>query len=308
VKKSLYLLLAAATCFCLNLNAQVDTQDTGAMDIEPSAAALAGEPFKLDLNGDYVSNARVKNCPHMGNVVFATGSAELNFIYYYDLCYKEGAAVAFVYQQTYLNYSKNPFFNQKNFDTATLLFSTFTERLDDWQWRAQVAINFDDLPYWNFSDYMNYDILAWGRYAFYENLGLHIGFWVQTGMEFDRVYPIIGIDWKCGDWAINAVFPVDLSVVYTINDEWNIALAGRFIDQRHRAKRDEPVREAFWHYQSGGAELALNYNPIPTVSINVHGGYSFGGHLTICNQHYHRLSRLKLGDAPYGGAEIAVHF
>jgi len=293
----------------MNLSAQVDTQDIGSASIEPPAAAVDGEQFKIDVSADFIGAAKVEKSCLSGHVTFATGQVEVNGIFYYDPCYKEGAAAAIAYQQTYLDWNKNPYFSQRNYETLSLILSTYTERLFDWQWRAQISINFDDLPYWNFGEYMNYDMLAWGRYEWSECVGVHIGFFAQTGMKMDRVYPIVGFDWQINEaWKLNLVYPVNISAVYTINPEWTVALAARFIDQRHRTKEDEPVPEAVWHYQGCGGELAINYLPTKTLSFNLHAGCFAGGHLAIYTHHYHRLERLRDGAAPYAGGEIVYHF
>jgi len=312
VKKTLPILLTSTMLSIFSLYAEVDTQDIGTAEIDaesPKAEEDSRGPFKINLSGDYIWGASVDNCHRLGDVTFATADVEFNFIYYYDECFQEGASIALVYEDTYLDLSKNPYFSQKNYEMGCLLFNVFTKRLEDWEWRAQASLNFDNLPHWNFSDYMNYDILAWGRYACWPNLGIHAGCFVQTGMEFNRVYPIIGLDWEIDSrWKLNLVFPVNISAVYTIDPAWSVALAGRFITQRHRTKRDEPVSQALWIYQTAGAEFALNYNPLKSIFANVHAGYSFGGHLTIRDHNYHHPRRLRLNGAPYAGAEVDLHF
>lgn len=310
MKKIESFLFATVVFFGFHLDAQVDTQDIGSSLIIPTVVTNPEVgPFKLDVSADYVGKAKVDNRHEFGDVTFATADVEGNFIFYYDKCFEEGAAVALVYEYTYLDVTHNPYFSQKNFNSISVLLSGFTERVEDWQWRGQVSINFDNIPYWNIENYMNYDTLLWGRYKYCENVGVHIGFFAQTGMEFDRVYPVIGVDWTYDDnWKFNLIFPLNVSAVYTINPDWNIALAGRFISQRHRVEKEEPLSEAFWLYQGSGAELALNYNPSIAISANIHAGYSLGAHLTIRNRHYQHPKRLRINSAPYAGAELAYHF
>lgn len=295
------------------LQAQVDTQDIGSASIAPYEAAVEDKrPFKVAISADYVGKGKVKrskHCPHLGDLTFATGQAEVNFVFYYQECYEEGAAIALAYDRTYMNWDRNPYFHQKDIDTVNLILSGFSKRLCDWDWRAQLSANFDNIRCWEFRDYMNYDILLWGRYDYCENIGLHIGFWAQTGMKFDRVYPVIGIDWQYNcNWKFNLIFPVNISAVYTFNPIWSIALAGRFFDQRHRVCKDQRLSAAFYHYQTSGAELALNYTPSGFLSANIHAGYDFGGHLTIRDRHFHHARRLQIESAPYVGAEIDLHF
>jgi hypothetical protein len=305
----MFTLLSFASPF---LHADIDLEDIGSQDIPPSSAQEdSNTPFQFQILGDYIFNAKVNNCKRLGDLQVATAQADLNAVYYYDPCHEEGLTAGLSYQWNRLHLQHNPYFSQDNINTASIILSAFTKRVCDWKWTAQVSFNFDNLEYWDFNHYMNYDVFLWGRYTYCQNLGLHAGLYVQTGMKVDRVYPIVGVDWKINDsWMINAIFPMNVSVIYTINCEWNIALAGRFFDQIHRVKKDEPVPMAVWHYQASAVELAANYMPYKWLTANVHAGSTVGGTLKITNSHYesHPRARLKLDPAPYVGAQLTATF
>lgn len=312
VKKTLALLCAAFTTLSMTSIYAADSWADGNVDIQDLGPQKIQEddlgPISIQIFGDYVGKARVR-CPGREKLQFATAIANVNFVYHYDECYKEGLTVGASYMRTELDWKFNPFFTQEGYDTASINLGIFTDRLPGWTWRAQATANFDNLQYWTFSNYMNYDLLMWGRYKYCENIGLHIGFIQLTGMKIDRLYPIIGFDWTYSeDWKVNLVFPVDLSLVYTIDSCWNVALAGRFFNQRHRVKTNQFYSKGLWFYTTGGTELALNYNPTNKIRANIHGGYNFGGHLKIANRHYNNGQRLRLDGAPYAGAEIDMNF
>ena len=211
--------------------------------------------------------------------------------------------------RTRLDWKDNPFFTQKDYDTVSLNFGGATQRFTDWTWRGQISVNFDNIEYWNIDDYMTYDLLLWGRYACRPDIGFHIGFLALTGMKIDRVYPVIGIDWTYNRfWKINLIFPMDLSVVYSPNACWEISLAGRFFFQRNRVKKDQYLSRGLWFYTSSGLELAVKYKPRKWISVNIHAGEDFGGHLKVANRHYKEGRRLRFDGAPYGGAEIDINF
>lgn len=312
MKKTLAILCSALTLVSLSStyantpwsDVNIDLEDLGPQEIKEDDLG----PLNIQLLGDYVGKAKVE-CPGSHKLQFATAQADVNLVYYYDECFKEGLTIGANYMWTRLDWEFNPFFSQKDVQTASLNLGLFSQRLPNWTWRAQLSANFDNLEYWNFSDYMNYDLLLWGRYEYCRDIGVHIGVIGLTGMKIDRVYPIFGIDWKYDDnWKVNLVFPVDLSLVYTIDPCWNVAIAGRFFNQRHRMNDDGFFPEALWFYTTGGTEFAINYNPTSRIHANIHGGYNFGGHLKIANRHYHHGQRLTLDGAPYGGAEIDVNF
>ena len=283
----------------------IDLQDLGAQNI--SSEPTAG-PWNIELLGDAVGNANVR-CPGDSHLNFATAQLDLSVIYYYDPCYTEGLTAGINYMWTRLGWDANPYFSQENFSTATVSFGAFSQRLPNWTWRGQLSINFDNLEYWTFADYMNYDMLVWGRYEIRKDIGVHIGFLALTGMKIDRVYPVIGIDWTYNcNWKLSLVFPVDISLIYTITPAWNISLAGRFLNQRHRVHEDQTLPKALWFYTTGGGELAVNYSPSKRFKANIHAGANLGGHLKIANRHYQHGERYRLESAPYAGAEIDLNF
>lgn len=307
VKKMFNILMATFAFATTGLSAAADiyVEDLSAQHIREKTS---GGPFTAKISGDYIGRADFKH-HDFSHLTFATGEVDLSFVYYYEPCYKEAANVGLTYTRTRLDWKFNPFFTQKDYDMISLNFGGYSQRLKDWTWRAQVSINFDNIEYWNLEDYMNYDLLLWGRYAYTKDVGIHIGVLALTGMKIDRVYPILGFDWTIDcHWKLNIVFPMDIALVYTINEAWSVAVAGRIFDQRHRVKKDQFYSEGLWHYTSSGAELAVKYNPTQWISANIHAGGDFGGHLKVANRHYRHGHRLRFEGAPYAGAEVDINF
>jgi Domain of unknown function (DUF6268) len=298
-------LFAAASLMAEN---DIDVEDLSNEQIQQDARG----PFSVELSGDWIGPAKFdKHHCHFGRpkLKFATGQIDLNMVYYYNPCFNEGASVGVSYTRTRLDWRYNPFFTQKDFDMISVVLGGLSERFQDWTWKGQVTINFDNIEHWRLENYMSYDLLLWGRYAFRPNIGVHLGFIALTGMKIDRVYPIVGIDWTYNrHWKISAVFPTDISLTYTYNDCWSFLVAARFINQRHRVKKDQFFSEGLWFYTSSGAEAAIKYTPTKRITVNVHGGYNFGGHLKIANRHYKQGRRFGFDGAPYAGAEIDVNF
>jgi len=312
VKQISTILLTFLTIPSLLLGApDIDTEDMGSVQLPPPEAQKSSEePYYFEVFGDYVNRAKVRDCPYYGHVQYSTTYANLNRVVYYNPCYEEGFGVGLSYQWNHLKLEHNPFFSQQNINTVSLSLSAFTKRACNWKWDMQLTLNFDNVEYWNYKQYMNYDLVVWGRYTLYENVGVHLGLIGQTGMKMDRAYPIFGFDWKINEnWVLNLVFPLNIAAIYNINPQWSVSLAGRFFDQRHRVNKNDALSRALWRYQASGAELAINYSPDKWISANIHAGSTLGGLLKIANQHYDgpRL-RLKLNPAPYAGAQIIMTF
>jgi hypothetical protein len=128
-------------------------------------------------------------------------------------------------------------------------------------------------------------------------------------MKIDRVYPILGVDYRYNDhWKFNAVFPINLSIVYEFNPRWSVALASRIIDVRHRVNKHSHLREGLWAYRTGGIELAANYEYQSRLYFNVHIGSTVGGRFKIADRHNHHGRRFRVDPSGYVGAQCDFRF
>ena len=308
MKKMFRVLLAGLVLLGLPAYAEIATEDIGSEQLQPEET-VAGYPFKIKMTGDWVDRARIKRHHSTYHVTFAAAAVDANLIYYYDACNKEALNAAVAYKKTYLNWHRNPYFNETNFDTISVILGGYSERLEYWTWRGQLSINFDNIEYWNFNDYMNYDITLWGRYDLCDTLGLHIGIFAQTGMKIDRVYPVIGVDWKVDDHIkLNLIYPLNISAVYEFNCKWSVALAGRFFDERHRVKKEAHLSQGLWSYRVVGIECALNYNPTDWISANIHAGSTVGGILKVANRNYNHRRCYDIDGSAYAGGTLSISF
>lgn len=307
VKNKFSAFVAAVILISSNLNADVDFQDIGPTNIDGLRESDSRGPFKIELTFDAVAEAKIRKCHH--HLQFATGEAEISAVFYYDPCIEEGASIGISYSRTRINWMHNHWFHQKDFDEACLTLGFTSKRLCDWLWQIQLTANFDNIENWSFNDYMNYDMLLWGRYEYFEGFGVNIGFIGMTGMKIDRVYPIIGVDWKISEkWQLNLVFPVNVALVYNINEVWSVDIAGRLFNERHRLKRNERLSKGLIEYYGGGGEFGLNYHPTQWLAANIHAGYSLGAKLKVSNRHHNRRRNYNVDGAPYAGAELDFAF
>lgn len=300
------LLFSFSTFVTASLQADYDLDDTSQLQF-PSEEK--GSQFKIELSADWVGKAKFEKHSGRGHIRYDHAEAQFGaVVLYHDWC-KEGLSIRLGYEYTRLDWDKNPFFKRKNYDTAVLTTVFFTERLCDWRWIATLGINFD-ADKWVFRDYTTYDMLLWGRYNYSSCSHLHLGLYAETGMKLDRVYPVIGFDWCINDrWTLNAVFPLNMSLVYSINDRWSVALAGRIFSDRHRAgKEGYPTKKPVWRYSNAGVELALARNVCNWLVANVHAGYTFGGHLKVANIHTHHSHYLRFKSSGYAGADLTINF
>lgn len=293
------------SCSILQANIDVDLTDVGS---EHLGGAEKFTPFFISLNGDAIGKAKFRDSDFNEHLRYTEVEGIANGIFYYNPECDEGLYGGVGFNVTSLDWHDNIFFRQKRFDTVIVKIGGFSERLCGWLWNGFLAANID-VDHCDLGSYTTYDALLWGRYAYVENVGVHVGLIAETGMRVDHVYPILGLDWTINrSWVLNLVFPVDISAVYLVNDNWSVALAGRVFDSRHRVGKREPLSEGIYTYRNYGTELLVSYEVDCWIEANLHAGYTFGGTLKVANRHYRDSHRLHFGGAPYFGGEFEIKF
>lgn len=266
-------------------------------------------PFRIEGEFDTVRSASIKNDKYKGQELgFSNWRAAAGSAFCYLAYAREAYAAALSYNYTRLCWEENPYFKQSEFQQYSLFLRLFSNRFCDWIWVGQCAINMDG-DQWDFNYYTNYDLTLWGQYDYCENIDLHIGFIVQTGMKIDRVYPIFGFDWefnKC--WKLNAIFPVNISLQYEFDKSLTGSFGMRFFDVRYRVDKDEPLSMGLFSYRNSGVELALLYKKNPCLEGNIHVGSTIGGMVRISDKENKNPKHIKLDPALYVGGELVWSF
>ncbi len=301
-----YLLVAclAFTTLSLRADIEIDSQDISQENIKEPAKR---NPFSFDTHVDVIGTARIsKGFYKKDKIDYAESLAELGAIVFYCPEYTEGLRVAAGFVPTYLKWHENPWFEQDHFNNATFTLSGFTKRAHRWFWRAQLTASFN-VEDWS-SKYTAFDITLWGRYQWCKEIGVHFGFIGETGMQMDRVYPIIGFDWKISNKLnLSLVFPVNLSLMYAITPKWSFGAAGRLINSRFRVNHDQHSYKPLVRYTNFGVECVFAYET-ELMTANIHAGSMVGGVYRVANHHNHHAKNYHFGSSPYAGAEVNMKF
>lgn len=316
MKKSLYPLLAAfslAVTFCHAdydqidfVNTQLPKDNNG---VKPAFLEGGSGAFAIETHSDFISKANfTKNCLKHQGVSFCGFDVDASMIFYYNKTYNEAANIEVGYNRTNIHWKQNEYFRQNIFNTATVAIAAQTSRMCDWTWKGKLGLNMDT-DHFEFDEYSTWDLFIWGRYTYATNWGLHMGIITLTGMKIDHVYPIFGFDWIINNkWKLNAVFPVNMSVVYVIDDYWYVELKGRAFETRNRVGKHENLSQALVQYFNKGIEFGINYDMGSWIESNIHAGYTFGGHVKIANKNNNNSHRFKFGSSAYVGAEVLVRY
>lgn len=274
---------------------------------EPSQSLWDYHP--IHMGGNYItfSPASVTNVPEGGDLRFNKANAFL-----YMLLPVSATSYFFprVEWNTFeLNWDKNPKFNETRFYYLQFGLTFYTTAIENWRWILRANYNIDVKHMQRASQYSLYDALIWGSYQPHRKWHYHVGAFGYKGMEGQEVYPVIGIDFSPNKkWTFLAIFPMDYSIQYKLNDRWRLSLKGRPMKERFRTGKNEPQPRSVFSYSSMGAELNLRYERFMRFEMEVFGGYSSGGNFYIKDKDGKNALYSNVGGSIYGGANLDYAF
>lgn len=289
----------------------IDFQDFSSENIEiGKTEEERNTPWTFTVQADAIGKSKFTTGHYKGDEFqFRNIDAELGLIFYYDPDNVEGLNTTIGYSSTQAKWIDNPWFDQSRFNILSLSLGAFSQRLNKWFWRGQAVFNIDARECAGGFRYAFYDLLMWGRYEYRKNLGLNIGLIAETGMRTDRVYPILGVDWKISNkWHLNLIVPVNVSLEYAMTKKFSLLLAARSFHFRSRLARHEANAKSIIRYENVGAEIAAKYLTDKGLSINLHAGTTLGGKFRFADEHNHHPHTFKLDPSPYAGFEMSVGF
>lgn len=248
----------------------------------------------------------------------------------YNPCFHEGFILGLGYGHTELNWNRIRYFDKINYNNAIFSIGCFTYRMQNWRWLFQVNLNMD-ADKWKFGQYSTYDYLVWGRYEYNCRLGFHFGVYAETGLELGRVFPVLGFDWQIREnWKLNAVFPFNASLIYTVDQHLSLIIGGRFFTDRQRAPRHEKfdpgididpavvpkrkehghehINNPAWRYTNIGIEFGLLHNQCDWMIAEGHVGYTVYGRLKVIHHRRDLPSNLHIMPAVYFGGSLTLRF
>jgi len=243
-----------------------------------------------------------------------------------DLHYAEGAGAIFInaypaedhalsfelgYSYMRLNWDQNPAFKQDHFNDAIFSIAYITTAMKQWRWVVNLGVH-ANLDNFNMGSNAFYTGTIWGRLAYSDPLGIHIGVVGQTGVKSTYLFPILGFDWYFHrQWKINAVFPLDFSLNYFFAKNWSTALSyrsfGGWYRSFHRVGKKENLPESMVSVHANGLDLGIYFNS-KHFSAGVFGGANFGGWILIRNRHGAKPIYFHFDAAAYGGVKASLEF
>lgn len=277
-----------------------------------SESTERGRPFRLDANYRAVGKAKFKEgAKQLSSLLYADSLDTVSFSHYVTdsnlLTWQAG------YSYLKLDWDKNPRFRQENFNYGLASLTWTSHSITNWRLLFNFGIS-ADAHHFDLGNTGVYSGMAWGRYEYTDNLHFHLGFFGYVGVENHYILPILGIDWKIEEkWKLNAIFPWDFSLTYTIDDHWSTALAfaafgGPYRFPRRAEKGIGSFHNAIFEVYAKGMELDLTYQHKPHLTAGIGAGWNFGGWILIKDAHNHHGKYFKFGAAPYAQGNVTFNF
>ncbi|MDP1836237.1 MAG: hypothetical protein Q8K75_09985 [Chlamydiales bacterium] len=206
-----------------------------------------------------------------------------------------------------INWRESPAINKNTFNTGSVTLGGYSKQYQRWLWRANFTARFsldERVP-----TYVLYTSALWGRYDLTCRFGTHVGYFFETGMRKDKVWPILGFDYEFSDCLkLYAVYPFEVSLHYDVCRPWAIEISSRFFRYRDRMGDAQPDPRGLIEYRNTGAEFRLVYDWFPAIKGNIHAGYTFGGDLRVTDRRDNNAIHYKFDPAPYFGGEFNLKF
>ncbi len=212
------------------------------------------------------------------------------------------------YNNVSFDWSRNPNFNQKNFNVLQSSLAFYTTALDEWKWIARFDYNLQLDHMKHPGKYSLYNGLLWGALKIHRKWHYHVGGLGYVGLEGGTFYPIIGADFAPNKhWFFQALFPINYSAEYK-KERWTFAFKIRPVKERLRSGPNEPVPKSVFSYAAYGSEINVSYDIPLRLNAEIYGGVNYGGKFYVKDGHGHNATYVNFGAAPYFGAALDFGF
>lgn len=199
-------------------------------------------------------------------------------------------------------------FKQQNFNNLLLQMGANMRQVQDWKVNVGLGAQLNT-EHLTSARYTLFSGVIHGIYDLQEKTHLHVGLTGYSGLRYTRVLPVLGFDYAFSEkLLLNAVFPLNMSLVYAFNKEFAVDAAIRFMTSRQRLNKNNENSRGLVTYRNWGGEIGLNYTPNEHFRINLHVGETFGTRMRISNRKDHDRKHLRLDSALYYGLDATIAF
>jgi hypothetical protein len=185
----------------------------------------------------------------------------------------------------------------------------------DWAVFAAPVVQYAGEEGANFGDSLLYGGTVGAIYRPNKTFTIGFGAGVFYRLEETSFFPALIFSWKITDnlrlgnsFRTGPAGPAGLELAYTIDRNWESALAGGFRTFRFRLDRDGPVPNGIGQTSSWPVFARLSRQLGQNLRFDIYGGVAFGGKLRLEDSRGHEIDQASYKAAPMGGLALRSLF
>ena len=185
---------------------------------------------------------------------------------------------------------------------------------DDWQLMIAPSITASRESSASFSDSLTFGAVFSFTREVSQTLTIGLGAGLFTGLEQTRGFPFLAIRWEFAPgWTLQNPFrpgpagPAGLEVAYK-TDTWEFGLGGAYRSFRFRLADDGPVPNGIGEHNSVPFFIRATRPLSTNLTLDLYGGFLFGGSIELENSTGGRLARSDFDPAPIVALSLSGRF
>jgi hypothetical protein len=185
----------------------------------------------------------------------------------------------------------------------------------NWRFGIIPSIDFSGASGAETSESLSYGAVLSAAYAFGPNLMLGLGTGIFDRLDQSEVFPFVVIDWKINErlrltnpFRAGPVGPAGLELVYAPDDSWEIGLGGAYRSYRFRLDDSSAVADGIGEVDFWAPFLRVGWRMGEHYRVDINGGATVGGSLTIEDENGSQLGETDYDAAPFVGLTLNGQF
>lgn len=223
---------------------------------------------------------------------------------------KSGFRLGTGYDGLKMDWSGNPLTSQKLFSLAELSGGLFLFNVDNWDIYFEITAALST-RHTNWSTYALYRGILYTKYNYNNLFNIHAGFSGFYGMRYNKVVPIVGVDFPIGrKFHVHGVFPHDLGLEYKPLSFLSAFLRARLTNIPRRLSPDALRPRGAISYRNVAAEFALKAYYTQIASLTGYLGHTLPGYGYVKAENWDGsgLTYYRFNAAFYYGFSLALAF
>jgi len=216
------------------------------------------------------------------------------------------------YKNYTMSFSKSGdnLFSQKTFDVALFKLGGATFLSHNLGLDANISLETDRKKP-NLNSNAFYTGILHGAYMIFHRGHIHAGVQTQSGLHYQRVLPIIGIDYQISPkWLVNCIYPQGAALIYSYSRSISLTAALKNTFTRHRFSNSESgqYRDGFVSLRSLYADFSLTYAFAAKSALNFSVGQKLRTDLSLSDRHNSKKKHYRVKGAPLFGVMVNYTF